>query len=115
MPYILSLFNRILHRGNYPPQWCQSIFYPLHKGGTRSNPQNYRGISLLSVWGKTFCEVLNNRLLKWAQSADVLYEEQAGYKKGYSTIDNIFVLQSLAQKYISEPKGRYYVLFVDFS
>ena len=25
MPYILSLFNRILHSGNYPPQWCQSI------------------------------------------------------------------------------------------
>ena len=50
-----------------------------------------------------------------AQSADALYEEQAGYKKGYSNIDNIFVLQSLAQKYISKPKGRYYVLFVDFS
>ena len=115
MPYILSLFNRILHSRNYPPQWCQSILYPLHKGGARSNPQNYRGLSLLSVWGKIFCKVLNNRLLKRAQSADVLYEAQAGYKKGYSTIDNIFVLQSLAQKYISKPKGRYYVLFVDFS
>ena len=67
------------------------------------------------MWGKIFCKVLNNRLLKWAQSADVLYEKQAGYKKGYSTIANIFVLQSLAQKYISKPKGRYYVLFVDFS
>ena len=50
-----------------------------------------------------------------AQSADVLYVEQAGYKKGYSNNDNIFVLQSLAQKYICKPKGRYYVLFVDFS
>ena len=53
--------------------------------------------------------------MKWAQSVSVLFEEQTGYKKGYSTIHNIFVPQSLAHKYISKPKGRYYVLCVDFS
>ena len=35
--------------------------------------------------------------------------------KNYSTIDNIFVLQSIIQKYLSRKKGRYYVLFIDFS
>ena len=34
---------------------------------------------------------------------------------GPSTIDNIFTLQSLAQKYLSKPGGRFYCLYIDFS
>ena len=43
------------------------------------------------------------------------HEEQAGYHKGYSTIDQIFNLQSIVQKYLCKKKGRCYVIFVDFS
>jgi hypothetical protein len=35
--------------------------------------------------------------------------------KGKSTIDAIFVLQSLASKYLGKEKGRFYAIFVDFS
>ena len=55
------------------------------------------------------------RLIKWANDHNVQHEEQVGCKKGYSTIDNIFVLQSIIQKYLSRQKGRNYVLFIDFS
>lgn len=59
--------------------------------------------------------MINTRFVKWAEEEDILQEEQAGYKKGYSTIDQLFTLQSLVQKYLSRKKGRYYALFVDFS
>ena len=42
-------------------------------------------------------------------------EEQAAYRKNYSTIDQIFVLQSLVQKHLIKRKGRFYVIFVDFA
>ena len=42
-------------------------------------------------------------------------ESQAGFRKGYSTTDNIFTLMSLGQKYLSKKGGRFYCLFVDFS
>ncbi len=40
---------------------------------------------------------------------------KAGYRSGYSTIDNIFILQSVVQKYITKQKGRMYCIFIDFS
>ena len=72
-------------------------------------------ISLLSIVGKIFTKLLKNRFVRWEEDNGLQYEEQAGYKKGYSTIDNMFTLQSLVQKYISKEKGRYYVIFIDFS
>ena len=44
-----------------------------------------------------------------------MYEEQAGFTKGKSTFDQMFVLQSLISKYLSKTKGRFYSVFVDFS
>ena len=105
----------MLDSGQYPEQWTKAILVPVHKKGSTTNPNNYRGIALLSVLGKFFSKVINNRLVDWADSNDIQKEEQAGFRKKYSTTDNIFILQSLIQKYCSRKGGRFYTLYVDFS
>lgn len=50
----------------------------------------------------------------WASENDVIKENQAGFRKGYSTVDNMFILNTLINKYISKSRGRLYCLFVDF-
>ena len=95
--------------------WSKAIICSLHKGGDVNKESNYRGISLLSVCSKIFTKILNKRLVKWAEANGQYYEEQAGYRDGYSTIDHMFTLYTLAQKYLSKPNGRFYVLFVDMS
>lgn len=115
IPYLNILFNKVLDTGVFPDMWTKSVLCPLHKKGSRSDPGNYRGISLLSVLGKAFTKILNARLVKWAELHDLQYEEQAGYRKGYSTIDNIFTLYAITEKYLCKDKGRFYVLFIDFS
>ena len=115
VPYLVILFNKILDSGQYPERWSDAVLFPLHKKGSATDKNNFRGISLLSVVGKIFTKKLNERLIKWANDHNAQHDEQAGYKKGYSTIDNIFVLQSIIQKYLSRQKGRYYVLFIDVS
>lgn len=113
-PYLVLLFNHILDSGIYPVDWCTAILVPLHKSGSMENVNNFRGISLLSAMSKIFTKLLNKRLVTWAGNNNLLYEEQAGYRAGYSTVDQIFVLQSVVQKYVSKPRGRFYVAFIDF-
>ena len=42
-------------------------------------------------------------------------ESEAGFRSGYSTIDHIFSLQSIIKNYLSKGRGRFYVLFIDFT
>ena len=44
-----KLFNDIFRNGLYPKCWRDSYISPLFKSGTRSDPSNYRGISINSV------------------------------------------------------------------
>ena len=45
---------------------------------------------------------------------DLIDESQAGFRSGYSTIDNAFVLQSIISKLLSKKRGKLYVAFIDF-
>ncbi len=111
---LVSVFNMVLKGHVFPDQWTKGMLTLLHKGGKTDDLNNYRGISLLSCMGKLFSKVLNNRLVQHADINGLNMEEQAAYRKGYGTVDQIFVLQSLIQKQLSQKNGRYYVLFVDF-
>lgn len=113
-PCIVNLFNKIMLCGEFPTGWACGLLCTLHKKGSRKDPNNYRGISLLPALSKIFSKVLNNRLVKFAEMYKLQHEEQAAYRKGYSTIDQIFVLQSLIQNQLCQKRGRYYVIFVDF-
>ena len=69
---------------------------------------------MLSVLGKLFTRVLNNRLSDWAENYFVLIEAQAGFRPGMSTTDNIFVLHGLITHLLNEGK-KLNCAFVDFT
>ena len=87
---------------------------PKHKSGNLSNPENFRGISLINSVSKIFTNILTIRLQKWAENNDVIYESQAGFRRHYSTIVNIFSLQALIQKYLCRTRRIFYCLIGDF-
>ena len=41
-------------------------------------------------------------------------EEQSSFRTGHSTIDNMFVLYAIIQRYLLKKSGKVYVCFVDF-
>ena len=49
--------------------------------GDKSNPDNYRGITILTCFGKLFTAVLNHRLNQYIENMNILCEEQAGFRK----------------------------------
>ena len=88
---------------------------PIYKNkGDSLNPENYRPITLLSCLGKLFTAVLNERLSNYLDENVILLENQAGFRKNYSTSDHIFVLHSLLEL-LKLQKKKLFCAFVDFS
>ena len=114
MPFLSVLFNSIFNSGIFPEDWCESIISPIHKSGPINKTENYRAIALINCLCKLFMNIMTIRLTEWAETHNVLDESQAGFRKGYSTMDNVFSLQSLIQKYLCRARGRFYCIFIDF-
>ena len=110
---ITALFNVIFMSGHFTKSWTEGVIIPIHKKGNKGAVDNYRGITLLSVFVELFTRVLNNRLTFWAESYGILIEEQGGFREKRSPIDNIFVLHSLINL-VTEKGGKVYTAFVDF-
>ena len=65
---IVKLFNVVLESGIVPMDWTIGLICPLYKKkGNPSDPNNYRGITLLSCLGKLFTAVLNERLTSYLE------------------------------------------------
>ena len=106
------LFNTIFDYSIFPSSWRLGIITSIFKKGRRNNPANYRGISLLSNLGKILTGILNTRIVRWAEEKCILSETQAGFRKGRSTVDHIFVLKTLVDKFLTRKKGRFYCLLL---
>jgi hypothetical protein len=114
LPYIRILFNRLFTTGVFPEKWSLSVIIPLHKKGPSNIPDNYRGIALLQVFSKIYIGILNKRITLFAEACGKIAEAQAGFRSGYSTIDNGFILYSVVSKYLCRKGRSVYVAFVDF-
>jgi hypothetical protein len=96
-----------------PSDWGASLIHPIYKNGDSRNPMNYRGISLTSVLAKLYSAILNNRLVKFLESNDILTEEQCGFRQNRACEDHLFTLHALIKKRMEEGKETF-ALFIDF-
>ena len=108
----MGLFSQVFSSGQFPDAWTEAIIQPLHKKGNTQDPNNYRGISFLNVCSKLYSYILNKRLVTWTEENGSIGEEQAGFRRDYSTTDRIFTLFAVIQKYLSHKK-KLYVAFID--
>ena len=110
----VSLFNIVLNTGIVPEAWCIGFILPLYKNkGSAADPDNYRGITLLSCVGKLFTALLNERMTKYLDAIGGIGDEQAGFRQDHSTIDHIFALHAIINMYLQDGK-RIYCAFIDY-
>ena len=86
---LVRLFNVIIYQGVATKAWSKSAMILFFKKGDKTLLNNYRPISLLSHVYKVFSRVITNRLALPACLDDFQPLEQAGFRKGYSTVDHI--------------------------
>lgn len=114
MPIYQKLFNLIFDTGAVPDTWLVGDILPIYKKkGDVKSPENYRPITLLSCLGKLFTSIINNRLSAFAEDNNIITDTQAGFRKGYSTVDNIFIINCLIDIFKSQKK-KLYCTFIDF-
>lgn len=106
--------NEVLEGGSIPESWGESQIWPIFKKGDYNDPNNYRGIAIGNAIHKLLANILQSRLRKFAEENGLLPDSQNGFREGRSTIDSIYILNSLIHTTISKPKGKMYALFVDF-
>lgn len=109
---LLKLFNLVFQKGQFPKLWNESYITLIHKKGDKSDPANYRGISLTSNLGKLFNKVLLARIMKFINSNNLICENQIGFKEKARTTDHIFTLKSIIETYKSNKK-KVFAAFID--
>ena len=87
---------------------------PRHKSGPKIDPDNYRGISLISCFSKFFSAILNLRLTQYAIDKNIFSRSQLGFMAGCRTADALFILNNLIEYYCKKKKQHIYGCFVDF-
>ena len=69
---LCCMFNFILRSKTFPEAWNLSRIKPIHKSGSLSKPDNYRGICISSHLSKLFTALLHKRLEKWTAVNNIL-------------------------------------------
>lgn len=99
--------------GVVPQDMTDAKVVTLYKNkGEGIDCNNYIGISLLSVIGKTFAWVLLIRLQKVAER--IFPESQCGFRAKGSIVDMVFSLNQLQEK-CREQQMPLYVAFIDLT
>ena len=76
--------------------------------------KNWRGIHLLSIVGKILCRIIIDRIRSGVD--DRLRKEQAGYRKGRETTEQVFILRNIIEQ-VNEWqafKATLSLIFIDF-
>ena len=111
---ICKLFNLIFDSGSYPKCWNTDYIIPIHKSGTIHDPTNYRPVVISNTFYKIFSKILCNRLVSYFNEKNLWKPNQCGFKKGHRTEDNVFILQSLYDHYVTNKSNKLYLAFIDF-
>ena len=105
-------FCKAVYAGATPPrQWTTNKIVPIPKKGSRTEMNNYRGISLMSTMAKVYNRVLLNRIRPAIDR--ILRPNQAGFRPGRSTINQIHALRRILEA-ADDQQLELIVTFVDF-
>ncbi|XP_023247234.1 uncharacterized protein LOC111643501 [Copidosoma floridanum] len=111
---LMFMLKKIWAGEGLPEDWKLAVVVPLYKKGDVNEEKNYRGISLLPTSYKVYTEVLRCRLLREVEAKGILPEGQAGFRKGRSTMNNIYILNHVVQTARSK-KEKVLASFVDLT
>ena len=83
------LFNRSLNSGRVPDIQKLANVTPIQKKGDKTQPVNYRPISLTSVAGKLMETMIHHTLLTFLEENIIIDNTQHGFRNKRSCVTNL--------------------------
>ena len=113
-PLLQQIFQRSLDTGDLPDDWKQANVSPIFKKGNRSDPANYRPVSLTSIPCKLLEHIIFTSIMSHLEKNNILNDEQHGFRKGRSCETQLaLTIDDLAK--ILDKQGQADVIIMDFS
>ena len=105
-----SICQQIWKTQQWPQDWKRSVFIPIPKKGNAKECSNYRTIALISHTSKGMLKILQARLQQYVNRE--LPDDQAGFRKGRGTRDQIANIYWIIKK-AREFQKNIYFCFID--
>ena len=103
MAFPLSiLFSRSMEQSKIPEDWRDAVVTPIFKKGSKSEPGNYRPVSLTSATGKFMERLVKQQLEYYLENENVISGDQHGFRYGRSPTTNIVDFMESATKWLDD-------------
>ena len=86
---IFSIIRKSLDEGMLPDAWKEAYVTPIYKGGKKSDPLNYRPISLTSVPCKIAERIIKDAIMEHLEKNDLLSQHQHGFRSRRSCLTQL--------------------------
>jgi hypothetical protein len=86
---LAHIFNKSREESKLPQIWKDANVSPLFKKGKRSDPGNYRPVSLTCIICKVMESIIRDRLMKHMDENKLLSDHQHGFLSGRSSSTNL--------------------------
>ena len=80
-PIFTLLFQASLHQQSLPGIWKHANVNPIYKKGDKTNPFNYRAVSLTCISCKLLKHIICSSLMQHLTKHNILYPLQHGFRK----------------------------------
>jgi hypothetical protein len=92
---VTKLLNKILQGDNIPQEMKTGYLVQIYNKGDKINCENYRGFNITNP----FTKILGNLIKIGREKLHKGNEEHSGFSKGQSTVDNIYVIREILEKF----------------
>ena len=78
------ILNLSIQQGLYPDNLKKAKVTPIFKKGDKSDPNNYRPISVLPIISSIYERHISNSITRFMDKYDLIYHHQSGFRKQHS-------------------------------
>jgi hypothetical protein len=111
---LTMLWKASMMEGIIPEGLKVGLITPIHKGGSRDRPQNYRPVTLTSQVIKVFEKVVARRLVQYMEEAELYNNGQHGFRRNRSCLSQLLEHQHRLMALLEEGAG-VDVVYLDFA